>query len=215
METITLILQILVSVIFFTNKVLLVIGKRSGWLAGAIAATLACAYFFLIELYIYTVLEIGLLMLMGYGYLSHDTKKIRKFFAVLFAIIIAGTLYYFFQNVSVSLIVFFLFIVIFKYTEIQIEKTIHISIVLFMIVLMYMVFQGLLTVVEFISSIGMLLGTYWLAHSKIRIGWALYGFAHCLSAYLGFAKGQIIFGIFQGLSVFAAVIGIGMADKKY
>lgn len=69
------ILQVLVSIIFFVNKVLVLKGKKSGWLVGAIAATLAVAYFILIELYVYTGLEFGLIILMGYGFVKNDEQR--------------------------------------------------------------------------------------------------------------------------------------------
>ncbi len=66
------ILQVLVSVIFFANKLLILAGKKTGWLVGVVAATLAVVYFFIIELYVYTGLEFGLIVLMSYGYLKRD-----------------------------------------------------------------------------------------------------------------------------------------------
>lgn len=68
-------LQILVSVIFFTNKVFVLAEKKAGWLLGAIAASLAVFYFFFIQLYVYTALEFGLIALMGYGFLKGEEKK--------------------------------------------------------------------------------------------------------------------------------------------
>ena len=72
------IISILVSLIFFVNKILLLIGKkleRLGWLMGSIAAVLAVIYFFLLELYIFTVLEFGLIILMGYGFFVKEIKN--------------------------------------------------------------------------------------------------------------------------------------------
>lgn len=65
-------LQVAVSVIFFANKAFVLIDKKFGWLLGTIAAGLACWYFFLLNLYVYTALEIGLVILMGYGFLKKD-----------------------------------------------------------------------------------------------------------------------------------------------
>ncbi len=75
------VLQVAVSLIFFANKVFVLIEKRSGWLLGTIAAILACWYFFLLNLFVYTALEIGLVILMGYGFLKKDqtNKKVEWF----------------------------------------------------------------------------------------------------------------------------------------
>ncbi len=68
-------LQILVSVIFFTQKVFVLTEKKVGWLLGAIAATLAIFYFYLIHLYVYTALEFGLIALMVYAFLKKERKN--------------------------------------------------------------------------------------------------------------------------------------------
>ncbi len=65
-------ISILVSLIFFVNKILVLVGKKTGWLVGAFAAVLAVTYFFLLKLYIFTVLEFGLVILMGYGYWAKE-----------------------------------------------------------------------------------------------------------------------------------------------
>ncbi len=72
-----LILQILVSVIFFTQKVLVLVDKRAGWLVGAVAAMLAIFYFALLELYVYTALEFGLVALMVYGFCKKKHARPR------------------------------------------------------------------------------------------------------------------------------------------
>ncbi len=69
------ILQILVSVLFFVNKVLWLIGKKTGWLLGAIAAAIAVFYFYLVGLYVFTVFEIGLIGLMLYGLFAGNKKN--------------------------------------------------------------------------------------------------------------------------------------------
>jgi len=68
-------LQIFVSLIFFANKVFVLIDKKFGWLVGAIAAVLGTIYFFLIHLYCYAALDAGLIVLMGYGYLVKTQKN--------------------------------------------------------------------------------------------------------------------------------------------
>src|SRR6185436_11106639 len=68
-------LQISVSLIFFVNKVVLLIGKKTAWLIGVIAAFLAIFYFYLIGLYVYTCLEFGLIALMVYGFFVKEKRN--------------------------------------------------------------------------------------------------------------------------------------------
>jgi len=68
-------LEIAVSVIFFTNKVLVLVEKKSGWLVGAFAAALGVYYFYLIGLFVYTGLEVGLVILMGYGFFKKEKRS--------------------------------------------------------------------------------------------------------------------------------------------
>ena len=70
-------LQIAVALIFFVNKVLVLVGRKSGWLVGAVAATLGLFYFYLIGLYIYTALEVCLIVLMSYAFLEKSERSAR------------------------------------------------------------------------------------------------------------------------------------------
>ncbi len=73
------ILQVLVSVIFFANKLLVLVGRKSGWALGAVAATLGVFYFYLIHLNIYVALEAGLIILMCYGFIgSKKNPRVDK-----------------------------------------------------------------------------------------------------------------------------------------
>lgn len=67
-----LVLQILVSGFYFSNKVLIYKGRKVGWLMGALAATLAVLYFSLLHRYVYIILNVGLIILMGYGFLKKN-----------------------------------------------------------------------------------------------------------------------------------------------
>lgn len=162
-------LQVLVSLLFFGNKVLVLVGKKFekfGWLLGVIAASLGVAYFYLLGMYVYTVLEIGLIVLMSYGFLHKDTTKNEK-----------------------------------------VETTIRVVTGVVMLVLACVVFSGAITIIEFVSSIFMLAGTYLLTHSKKRLGWILYGIAHLAAVYLGYAKGQQFFADFQLASAIVSAVG--------
>lgn len=68
-------LEMAVSLIFFTNKTMILVGKKVGWLIGAIAAVLAAVYFYQIGLNVFMVLEIGLVILMTYGFLKKKEAK--------------------------------------------------------------------------------------------------------------------------------------------
>jgi hypothetical protein len=163
--TLILLLQILVSLIFFANKVFVLAGKKTGWLLGAVAATIAVFYFFLIELYVYTALEFGLIILMGYGFFKKEKKSPRT------------------------------------------EKAIQATTVTAMLLLALFACSGLMTLVELLSSLGLLAGTYALTHSKQRTGWLLYVVAHCLAALLGYNKGQLFFADFQIASAIVSLVG--------
>jgi hypothetical protein len=69
-------LEILVSLLFFSNKVFVLVGrKKIGWIFGVFAASFGVLYFYLIEFYVYTALEFGLIALMGYGFLKKDASS--------------------------------------------------------------------------------------------------------------------------------------------
>ncbi len=70
-----LVLQIVVSVLFLLNKVFLAAGEKTGWLWGAIGCLLAVCYFYRLHLLVYMVLDIGMVVLMTYGYLKKGAKR--------------------------------------------------------------------------------------------------------------------------------------------
>ncbi len=160
-------LQIAVSVIFFGNKVLVLVNKKSGWFVGAIAAILGLFYFYSIDLYIFTVLEVGLIVLMGYGAFPEKWKNAK------------------------------------------LEKMIYAVIALSMLSFTYFAFSGRLTVYEFISSVGLIWGTYLLTHQKARFGWSIYCIAHAFAAYVGYSKGgQEFFATLQVASAIVSLVGM-------
>lgn len=162
-------LQVLVSLLFFGNKVLVLVGKKlekTGWLLGVIAASLGVAYFYLLDMYVYTVLEIGLIVLMSYGFLHKDTGKNEN-----------------------------------------VETAIRVVTGAVMLILACVVFTGTITIIEFVSSILMLAGTYLLTHNRKQLGWILYGIAHLAAVYLGYVKGQQFFADFQLASAIVSAAG--------
>lgn len=106
------VLQISVSLLFFVNKSLLLVNKRSGWLFGAFAAILAIFYFFSVGLYVYTTLEFGLIVLMVFGFLKEKSKNIDnlvRIFTLVIMIVIGcitfkGSLTFFELTSSISLL---------------------------------------------------------------------------------------------------------------
>jgi hypothetical protein len=160
-------LQISVSILFFGNKVFVLLGKRTGWLLGALAATLAFFYFYQLKLYVYTTLEAGLVILMLYGFFPKRSKKIEFWIRVLIGTIMLGIGYY--------------------------------------------AFSGYITIIEFLSSIILLWGTYLLANKKLILGWSAYIVAHGFATILGCEVGQIIFAVFQLASVIVAIIGLAIS----
>ena len=159
-----LLLQISVSLLFLFNKVLVAFGKRSGWLLGVIAAALCVVYFLYLDLYVLVVLEVGLVLLMGNGYLGFtSTRVVWSLRGVVIIALLAMTVF---------------------------------------------AFSGALTIVELASSIGMLVGTYWLTHTHARLGWVSYTLAHLLAAYITYVKAQHFFAVCQVLSAAVCLYGL-------
>lgn len=159
-------LQIGVSIMFFTYKVMILVGRKTGWLLGAVAAACAIYYFYLIELYVYVALEFGLIALMTYGFMKSDEQKPEV------EIIIRGVT------------------------------------MLSMLVMSILAFQGVITIVELASSLGLLVGTFLLTHGRPTSGWLCYAIAHFLAAYLGYAKDQQFFADLQLGSGIVSVVGM-------
>ena len=158
------ILQVLVSLIFFAQKAFILAGKKAGWLVGVVAAVLAIFYFYLLGLYVYTVLELGLVVLMGWGFFKTSENP-------------------------------------------RVETLIRLTTAVVMIFLAALAFGGLLTIVELMSSIGMLSGTYYLTHKRVRLGWGISVGAHLLAWWVGISKEQQIFADFQLASAIVCLVG--------
>ena len=90
------VISILVSLIFFVNKILVLLGKKIGWLVGAFAAVLAIIYFLMLELYIFTVLEFGLIVLMGYGFWAKEETNLSVEKLIQIVIVVVMTVLVFF-----------------------------------------------------------------------------------------------------------------------
>lgn len=85
-------LAIIMSIILFANKVLLLIGKKEGWLIGAFGTVLAIIYLLLIRFPIMATAEVGIFALMLYGFFPKESfsKKVEyslralTFFIIIF-----------------------------------------------------------------------------------------------------------------------------------
>ena len=159
-----LVLEIVISVLFFLNKIYILLGKRTGWLLGTIGSILAITYFFVLGLYVYTVLEFGLIALMVYG-------------------IVRNT-----RNTSV-------------------EWVIRAITILTMAGVGYLAYRGTITLLELVSSIAVLIGTYLLV-TKQKYGWLLYIVFHLCAIYISLQVHQYIFMLFQILSLPIAIYAI-------
>jgi len=73
--TVIFVLQVIMSVAFFAQKVFILIDKKSGWLVGALSALIGTVYFYSVHMYCFATLECGLTILMFYGYFTKETKN--------------------------------------------------------------------------------------------------------------------------------------------
>ena len=77
-----------------------------------------------------------------------------------------------------------------------------------MLALGYFAFTGVMTLVQFFSSVLLLMGTYYLTHKKLSWGWILYAISHVLAAIVGYKVGQIFFADFQIASAIISIAGL-------
>jgi hypothetical protein len=83
-------LQVVVSILYFINKVFLLLNRRSGWTIGAVASGTAMVYFLGIQLYIFCALEAACFCIMIYGALGmSDSKKIAIYIYSICALVTA------------------------------------------------------------------------------------------------------------------------------
>lgn len=83
-------LQITVSILYFINKVLLSLDKKSGWQIGILASSFAIVYFFTIKLYLLVGLELGFMLILIFGLINHgkEIKNQNVLYIVMFSILI-------------------------------------------------------------------------------------------------------------------------------
>lgn len=100
MEQFILILSIPVSLFSILNKLFLVLNRRSGWLWGAVVGLSSAVYFFLINLKILSIAEFGFLIVMVYGYLTHNksSKKLSLYINIVLSSVSVVLAVLFFKN---------------------------------------------------------------------------------------------------------------------
>lgn len=93
-------LEIVISLLLFSNKLLVLIDKKSGWVIGAIGCFIAMWYLYLLKLYVFTILEIGLIVLMLYGYLAGKEKKdsVERMIIAFLILVMASLTYFLFEG---------------------------------------------------------------------------------------------------------------------
>jgi hypothetical protein len=67
-------LQIAVAVLYFINKFLLSLEKKSGWQIGILASCLAIFYFYSLDLYLLVGLEVGFMAILIFGLINHNQE---------------------------------------------------------------------------------------------------------------------------------------------
>lgn len=181
-------IQILItaaSLLFFSNKILVLLGhsinKRIGWFFGALGAVLFIVYFFLIEAYILSVVEIGLTILMTYRFIA--AEKTNKYIELALGIV---------TGIFISILTIF--------TTQGVMTTAQFLGALGMLIGTYLL----------ISAKQQSISPLW----KERIGFLLYGFGHLCTSYIGYQKHEWIFFIFQAWQMFLCFIGFIMSTKK-
>jgi hypothetical protein len=94
-----------------------------------------------------------------------------------------------------------------KYDLANVENVFRLILIAVMGVLTLAVWDGGIVLAEYISSIAMLGGTYYLTHNKVRLGWFLYAIGNGCGSYVAFMKPEYTFALFQALSVVVSIFG--------
>jgi hypothetical protein len=155
------------SLLFFSNKILLLLGKKInkqiGWLCGTFGAILFIIYFFIIGTPILSVLEIGLTTLMAYRFWAGEktNKIIENGLGILTGLII---------------------IVLTILAEQGMMSLAQFSGAFGMLVGTYLLISA--KQIEDITT-------------EERYGWLLYGLGHLCTSFIGYEKQEWVFFIFQ------------------
>jgi hypothetical protein len=83
-------LQAVVALLYFANKVLLSLNKKAGWQIGLLASVFAIAYFISIKVYLLVGLEFGFFSILVFGLLNHEQelKYEKALYSVMFVLLV-------------------------------------------------------------------------------------------------------------------------------
>ena len=83
-------LQAIVAILYFANKVLLSLNKKAGWQIGLLASVFAIAYFVSIKLYLLVGLELGFFAILVFGLINHEQelKYEKALYSVMFVLLV-------------------------------------------------------------------------------------------------------------------------------
>ena len=95
----SVLLEIIVSCLYFSNKLLLLFEKKSGWVLGLAASALAMVYFFNLSLYLFFSLELACFVIMLMGLFA---EKLSIKLAVIIYSIVALVMVYLLINIRES-----------------------------------------------------------------------------------------------------------------
>ncbi len=73
-------LEIVVALLYFANKIFLSQEKKTGWILGAMASATAIFYFISIEVYLLLILESGFFILMLFGLKNHKSSPQKNIY---------------------------------------------------------------------------------------------------------------------------------------
>ncbi len=73
-------LEIIVSLLYFSNKIFLLFEKKAGWILGIMASSLAAVYFYYLSFYIFLSLEFACLTVMIFGLFGSKRSAVFSYF---------------------------------------------------------------------------------------------------------------------------------------
>lgn len=94
-------LQVAVAVLYFINKVLLSLEKKSGWQIGILASSLAIFYFYSLDLYLLVGLEVGFMSILIFGLINHNQEIKYENMLYLVMILLLVFLYFVLKNSTI------------------------------------------------------------------------------------------------------------------
>jgi len=94
-------LQVAVAVLYFINKVLLSLEKKSGWQIGILASSLAIFYFYSLDLYLLVGLEVGFMAILIFGLINHNQEIKYENLLYLVMIVLLVFLYFVLKNSTI------------------------------------------------------------------------------------------------------------------